>query len=301
MLRRPRWLVDDVAMSLGWNESEVRRILTCLEAERLVTRSTVDARSYRAVEPALGLPSLVASKLKHGSRRSELPTVVAIESFVSAHERMVGLFGERETLDDADELAAATERVATKARTEVMFSLRSYIPGAFEFSRQLVEYLLRRGVRVRAVWAGEISRLPPVRQHVAWLRARDIRPRVAPAVPCRTVIVDGLVALVLDDAGNGRIERRPDVVRSLLSNTQQQWTSGCELHEADPVPSTELAQRRYELVLRMLADGMTDDAVARKLGVSVRTVRNDVASAMSALDAGSRFQAGARAAQLGLI
>ncbi|MFH8516999.1 response regulator transcription factor [Streptomyces gelaticus] len=63
-----------------------------------------------------------------------------------------------------------------------------------------------------------------------------------------------------------------------------------------------MSQRpRMQVVLRLLAEGLTDDAIARRLGCSVRTVRNDVAAAMVALDARSRFQAGARAMQAGLI
>jgi DNA-binding NarL/FixJ family response regulator len=65
-------------------------------------------------------------------------------------------------------------------------------------------------------------------------------------------------------------------------------------HPADQTP-------RHHKVLRLLADGLTDDAIARQVGVSVRTVRNDMAAAMLSLDARSRFQAGVRAAQLGLL
>ncbi len=228
--------------------------------------------------------------------------MAAVESFVRGHERATDRLGEVTPLRTLDELAAAAERVVTKARTEVVFSVRQYVPDSFEFSRQLVEYLLRRGVRVRTVWPAEFTRWPTVRRHCAWLKARDIRPRIVPAAAFgRAVVVDGSVALTLEEAGGGRLERCPEVVDSLLAETRRQWSVGTDLRDALPVPPNGLNQQRYEQVLRMLADGLTDEAVARRLGVSVRTVRNDVASTMSALEACSRFQAGARAAQLGLI
>ncbi|MGH2602897.1 MAG: response regulator transcription factor, partial [Dehalococcoidia bacterium] len=53
-------------------------------------------------------------------------------------------------------------------------------------------------------------------------------------------------------------------------------------------------------VLRLLDAGYKDDAAARQLGMSVRTYRRHVAEIMRSLGATSRFQAGARAAELGL-
>lgn len=54
-------------------------------------------------------------------------------------------------------------------------------------------------------------------------------------------------------------------------------------------------------VVRALAFGGTDETVARRLGVSPRTLRRRIATVMVHLDATSRFQAGAEAAQAGLI
>jgi DNA-binding NarL/FixJ family response regulator len=50
-----------------------------------------------------------------------------------------------------------------------------------------------------------------------------------------------------------------------------------------------------------MAQGFTDEAVARKLGMSVRTCRRHIAALMGSLDAVSRFQAGVRAANTTLI
>jgi DNA-binding NarL/FixJ family response regulator len=50
-----------------------------------------------------------------------------------------------------------------------------------------------------------------------------------------------------------------------------------------------------------LARGFTDEAAARKLGVSVRTARREAADLLTRLHARSRFQAGARAMALGWI
>jgi DNA-binding NarL/FixJ family response regulator len=54
-------------------------------------------------------------------------------------------------------------------------------------------------------------------------------------------------------------------------------------------------------VLRLLASGLTDEAVARKVGLSARTVRRTIASLSDRLQANSRFQAGAQAVRRGWI
>lgn len=59
-------------------------------------------------------------------------------------------------------------------------------------------------------------------------------------------------------------------------------------------PSSDVLTARQRAVAELLAAGAIDDAIARALRISGRTVRSDVAAIMSAFDAGSRFQAGVR-------
>jgi len=54
-------------------------------------------------------------------------------------------------------------------------------------------------------------------------------------------------------------------------------------------------------VLKMLASGFTDEAVARRLDVSLRTVRRMMSRLMKMLGTRSRFETGARAAERGWI
>ena len=54
-------------------------------------------------------------------------------------------------------------------------------------------------------------------------------------------------------------------------------------------------------VMRLAAQGLSDETIARQLGVSVRTVRARFAEAMADLGAQSRFQAGVEAARRGWL
>jgi DNA-binding CsgD family transcriptional regulator len=57
---------------------------------------------------------------------------------------------------------------------------------------------------------------------------------------------------------------------------------------------------RQRLVVGLMQDGMTDEAMARQLEVSVRTVRSDVAAVLEALQVRSRFSAGFRLGRSGV-
>ncbi|MEV0176932.1 LuxR C-terminal-related transcriptional regulator [Streptomyces sp. NPDC050803] len=54
-------------------------------------------------------------------------------------------------------------------------------------------------------------------------------------------------------------------------------------------------------VLRMLGSGMKDDTAARQMNLSVRTYRRHVAAILKSLDVNTRFEAGLKAATLGLL
>lgn len=70
-----------------------------------------------------------------------------------------------------------------------------------------------------------------------------------------------------------------------------------QFHTSAPVP--EFTERQYQII-RLLAVGHTDPQLATALGVSLRTVRYEIAAIHRELGVTSRFAAGIRLAQLGL-
>lgn len=71
------------------------------------------------------------------------------------------------------------------------------------------------------------------------------------------------------------------------------------LHGVEPVPSVLSA--REEEVLQMIADGASTTEAAARLYISVKTVKNHLASIYQKLDARDRTQAVLRAARLGIV
>ncbi|HUN34785.1 MAG TPA: DNA-binding response regulator, partial [Trebonia sp.] len=91
----------------------------------------------------------------------------------------------------------------------------------------------------------------------------------------------------------------PVLVGGVYSLFNAAWEAAIDLGAYLRGEVPELAPEARE-ILRTLGAGLTDEAAARRLGTSLRTYRRRVAELMTALDAGSRFQAGVRAGELGL-
>ncbi|WP_447038522.1 DNA-binding response regulator [Streptomyces sp. DSM 118878] len=117
------------------------------------------------------------------------------------------------------------------------------------------------------------------------------------------VLVDGTSALVRAREGSsGQVVVVHDTatIRALELFGASAWSRGRSLADhlqLSPLLRSELARN----VLELLRAGRTDEAAARELDVSLRTYRRYVAKFLRELDAGSRFQAGARAVELGLL
>jgi DNA-binding NarL/FixJ family response regulator len=70
----------------------------------------------------------------------------------------------------------------------------------------------------------------------------------------------------------------------------------CEVYELGSRRRTPAAKRelthRQVLIGRLMATGAKDAAIARQLGLSLRTVRAEISALVEGLGARSRFQAG---------
>ena len=89
-------------------------------------------------------------------------------------------------------------------------------------------------------------------------------------------------------------------VPAVLDAAYRYWNAVWELAEpCAPAPSDRelpLSPRQRQ-VMELLGQGLSDARVAQQLGVSVRTVRYEVAAVMELLGARSRFEAGLRYAE----
>ncbi|SFD60395.1 regulatory protein, luxR family [Actinopolyspora alba] len=299
ILGSPRSRLSELSECLSYDVERVAEVVEGLRQEGLVADSADEPGAVRAVEPCLALRALAARRLCATRGIEPVPRPEAVEGLINLREQrrsarefeMAGL----------DELAAVVERLVSHAGREVVMLVPESEQTPYEFSRLIPEWASRRGLTVRNVWRADAIRSASRRAHSAWLGSQGFEVRVVRSVPLRAVLVDDAVAVVGDDE-EVRVLRGARQVAEVRRIAAELWNSATPVRsDGTSDGGAGVAGSRHATVLRLLAEGLTDDGIARRTGVSVRTVRNDVASAMSRLDSRSRFQAGVRAARLGLF
>ncbi|MFF9818665.1 LuxR C-terminal-related transcriptional regulator [Streptomyces sp. NPDC014006] len=215
------------------------------------------------------------------------------------------------------EISAALEGIATRARREIlsMHPGSPLPPAMLKDSMKRNREVLERGVAMRSIHLSAMLKVPHGRAHLEELQEAGAEVRVASVLPFRLIVVDRVVAYAPagtadTDAGAGSgdmtaLEIRDrsliDLFRSVFEFC---WIHGASAplaggHDVDDADE-DLDSRELSL-LRMLGQGLKDDAIARSLGISSRTLRRMMTDVMRKLNADSRFQAGAQAVARGWL
>ena len=180
-------------------------------------------------------------------------------------------------------------------------------PGAREAARRQ----MRRGgaSRGRKLYSSAALTDPRDREALREMAAHGFQVRIATApLPQGIVIIDRRTMILTDPAPPPPAAHRPRTYTfsaspALIGGTyalfEAAWESATDLNAALGSRRPRIDDRTAE-VLRALGSGVTDEAAARELGMSLRTYRRRVAELLDGLDASSRFQAGFRAGELGL-
>lgn len=296
-----------IAEALGITETEVRDALDELSRLMLVEESWAGDDGYRPVSPEVGLAALLAREQAEVARRNQEIEEgrVALARLVS-ELRNVRKGPDVEILETAEEardrLATLTEQCTQELCTFV--PTRATSSRALRSSRALSQALLERGVRMRTVYLESIRNDQATWQHATWLRNNGAEVRLAATVPVRLQIIDqdhAMVPLTDTESGSGAVVMTsPGVVAALVALFTQAWRAATPIGADRRRDDDGLSVQELEL-LRLWAQGATDDAAGRRLGVSLRTVRRLSSGLMERLDASSRFQAGARALDRGWL
>lgn len=85
--------------------------------------------------------------------------------------------------------------------------------------------------------------------------------------------------------------RDPNLVGFLYSCFEHTWATAKEL-ETRQIETVVISEELKREIIRMLVDGAKDDAIARRLGLSVRTCRKHVGQLMRRYGVSTRFQLG---------
>jgi DNA-binding NarL/FixJ family response regulator len=159
------------------------------------------------------------------------------------------------------------------------------------------------GFRVRKLYSPAVLLDPRSARHADQIEALGARIRITTDPLHETVLVDRRAVIMAGDPEERprryRVLFAPEVVNSVAALFDAAWRTATDrsVHEASLTGLRALAPS----LLDALASGAKDEAAARELGMSLRTYRRRVAELMAAVGATSRFQAGLRARELGLV
>jgi DNA-binding NarL/FixJ family response regulator len=104
------------------------------------------------------------------------------------------------------------------------------------------------------------------------------------------------IVVAIKAVANGLAVLPCDLLATLLNGA----SSADELLDSNDAGRAPLTPREFE-VLAAMADGASNKAIARLLGISFHTAKFHVAAILAKLDADSRTEAVTKAAQLGLV
>ncbi|MER7566247.1 LuxR C-terminal-related transcriptional regulator [Streptomyces sp. NPDC048523] len=176
--------------------------------------------------------------------------------------------------------------------------------------------MLERGVRLRTLYQHTARASLATQTYVRAVSAAGAHVRTTAEVFDRVIIFDRETAFVPQSRVDGRpqgasIITDPTVVEFLYRLFETLWRSGRpfdpgEVNGGRLTEQGESAQDRLSAddlkltILRLMAAGLKDDVIARRLGMAPRTLRRHLRDITGELEAESRFQAGYRAWRLGL-
>ncbi|MER8224389.1 LuxR C-terminal-related transcriptional regulator [Streptomyces sp. NPDC094143] len=162
-----------------------------------------------------------------------------------------------------------------------------------------------RGVGIRCICAESMVNVPGGRSHIQDLQEAGAEIRVTVLLPFRLLLVDSRIAYVYVADRDGRMPRLEITNAGTCQFVHQVFDycwlakTSSRIIEEDSIPLN--FSERELIILRMLANGMKDEAMARALGVSTRTLRRAITDMMGKLGVSSRFQMGARAEEYRLL
>jgi DNA-binding CsgD family transcriptional regulator len=167
---------------------------------------------------------------------------------------------------------------------------------------------LERGVTLQALHQRSVLGHVGFAQYLWRLEQLGVQVRLRDHIPFRMMIFDDRVAGCSLSASPTATEtillHGPRLVSLLGHIFQTLWL------EAEPLPDPGVVRRpataesltpQHLTILRCLADGATDQTVARALGITPRTVTRRLNEIYDALGVRSRFQAGLTARRMGLV
>ncbi|MFD3790916.1 LuxR C-terminal-related transcriptional regulator [Streptomyces cyaneofuscatus] len=227
-----------------------------------------------------------------------------LSAFAAAFERQSRTRAEPVVITgDQDEIELRLLEAAQSCTTEVLVMQPCVARETRELrlARPLVLEALRRGAHGRILYPHTARGDSGTRAHLGELLPAGGQVRTTKEVSDRFLVFDRKTAFIPSgEDGEIAVVYESTVAAFLAGLHARIWESAVDFDSGAAGYAGTMEELKATL-LSLLASGAKDEVIARRVGMSERTLRRHVATIMQDLSASSRFQAGVLAARTGLV
>ncbi|MFH8880502.1 LuxR C-terminal-related transcriptional regulator [Streptomyces californicus] len=163
---------------------------------------------------------------------------------------------------------------------------------------------LRRGIRQRTLYQHTVRSHRTTLAYIEQVTAEGAEIRTLPEVIDRFIVFDRDLAFIpfSDDPHTALRVRHPSLVRFLVRHFDEAWSRAAPVRpEHAPLRTPVVASDLQRAILQAVVNGETDAAIARRIGMSRRSVAEHVRKVSERLGSNSRAQLGYLVATSGLL
>jgi DNA-binding CsgD family transcriptional regulator len=284
--------------------------LTDLGMAHVQPHSPADPAWFRPATPDLALQGVLAGHqnrlandqklLLDGHRRladAQAKFGIAMNGRLPAH--LVSVVSDRAAIS---ELSASLMNT-TRKDWMTLENLDTEMPITDEFARPPLP-AFKGAVRCRSIYAASAMDNPAARRIIRACTEAGEQARLLPAVPMKMKLADHTTAMLpLTPTGTAGalVVRAPVIIAALREYFELLWERATPLKASRPAAPGDRLTPTQQAVLELMAEGLHDDAIAHRAGISTTTVRRHITAIMDRLGVKGRFAAGAAAQRRGWI
>ncbi|MEV7022107.1 helix-turn-helix transcriptional regulator [Kitasatospora sp. NPDC093558] len=297
----PSFTAAEAGCTLGLAEPELALALAHLEALRLLRRDADEACRYTVVSPEFAAGQLLWPMERRIRQQAEDVERIRTTFAALGPCYQNGLQGrqraEVEVLTDLADVRRLIDGLADNCRTEALHVQPGGArdPEALLKARASMGRLLERGVSSRSIYQHPARYSQHTVEFAEWMMERGAQVRTLADGPDRMLIYDRKVAVVSvqGNSAHALVVYEPNLVAFMVSSFETAWRAAAPFPVGfDREWAKQISDDLRQSIVRLLAEGLDDKSIARRLGMSMRTVQRHVAEIMRTLDGKSRFQTG---------
>ncbi|MEU8222396.1 helix-turn-helix transcriptional regulator [Kribbella sp. NPDC048915] len=296
LLSTPGCSIRDLAGALGRDAHDVAATVGRLEKLGLLTSTSDDPVRLLPTRPDVAVDALVAVRRAELDRARAEARVLLSELSTQEQHRPENLV---EVIVGQEAIAARFAQLLTGTRHELQVIDRPPYASKTGESEPRVRGLLSEGVVVHGLYSPDSLDIPGAVDDAYSAVDAGETSRIHPQVPMKLAVFDRKIALLplsVDQLVDSALVVHPcALLDALMEMFWLLWD------QAVPVVPSAKADPTDARLMTLLAAGFKDDAIARQLGLSSRTVGRRVAELMETLGARTRFQAGIHAQRRRLL